>query len=93
LLHLDLIVVVLGFVGGHLLRRLTLRLVERDVQVLDLLGKFLLVHLPLSFVLLVTSGQFLDLVFLDFHGCVLVLFLGGEVEFLVLGVSALFLKL
>ena len=93
MLHLDLVVVVLGFVVRHLLTRLTLCLVERDVQVLDLLRQLLLVQLPLGFVLLVTSRQFLDLVLLDFHGCVLVFFLGGKVELLVLGVSTLFLKL
>lgn len=93
LFNLDFVIRVLGLVLLDLLICFSFGFVKLDKEILNLLLVLLPVALPLIFVLLVSRLQFLDLVLLDFHSGVLVLFLGREVEFYVLGFPKLFLKL
>lgn len=67
--------------------------VESNVEVLNLGGQLALVLFPLGFIFLVSLSELGDLVFLDLDGGFLVFFLGREVEFVVLYVSVLVLKL
>ena len=92
LFHLLLIVVRFGFEALDLAVCFSLRLVQRDIQFLQFACQVVFVFFPVSFIFLIPGRQLNDLVFLDFHCCLLVLLLGRQVEFVVLHITALVLQ-
>jgi len=74
MLGFQFVIVVLLLVALNILSTFSLRSIQLNVQILNLLGKLLLVRFPLLLVLLIPLSHFLDLVLLDFDSRVLVLF-------------------
>ena len=74
MLGFQFVIVVLLLVALNILSTFSLRSIQLNVQILNLLGQLLLVRFPLLLVLLIPLSHFLDLVLLDFNSRVLVLF-------------------
>lgn len=93
LLHLHFVIVILALELLDLRCRLALRFVQLDVQLLDLLRQFCLILPPLLLIILIPRGQLRELILLYLHGRILLLFLSGQVELIILCIPELVLKL